>query len=110
MDKRRITDVVFRAIDEANKQLSSHEQLEKDMNTVLLGVSSGLDSLGSVIFFTAVEDKLEEELALKINLMDSDQSSGIGVSITTVETLVDYIVLLLSKSREGAVSEKKSDN
>lgn len=98
--KERVTNAIFKAIDAANKELSAHEQVEKNVNTVLMGDDQKLDSLGFVIFFTAVEDKIEEEFGSTPKLEFGSSLTEQNKQIKTVGALIDYITSVLD-SKEG---------
>lgn len=97
VDKERVTEAIFMAVDEVNEQLLKERSLEKSLDTVLFGNSSKLDSLGMVSLITAVEQKIEEAFGASITLADERALSQQDSPFKTIGTLTDYIALLLNK-------------
>jgi acyl carrier protein len=83
---------VFEAIDEVNEMLSKEYQLQKSLNTVLLGESSSLDSVALVSFIVAAEEHINTELGVSISLVD--EMADIEGPLRTVGTFIDYVANL----------------
>jgi hypothetical protein len=66
-----VTQLVYAAIDEVNSTLSPEQALKKSPDTVIIGVTGSLDSVGVVNFVIAVEDGIERKFRETINLMDA---------------------------------------
>ena len=92
-----IKTLVFRAIDEINQQLPIEDHLEKSLDAVLLGINSKLDSLGLINLIVAVEQNIEDEFDVTITLADEKAMSQKHSPFRTVESLVNYIRLLLEE-------------
>ncbi len=101
MDRERITQVIYAAIDEINQLRPQAERLEKSNDTVLLGISGKLDSLGLVNFIVATEMNLEEAFGVSLNLADDKAMSQEKSPFRTVGTLGDYIAGLLEEKLNG---------
>ena len=95
MGKREIEEIIYRAIDELNEDLSEQNQLEKSKSTVLLGKGSQIDSLGFVNFIASIEDYIEEETGLVLTLVNENSISVEPSPFRTIETLVEYILSCL---------------
>ena len=93
--KEKITQVIFRVIDEMNQQLAENLRIEKSTATALLGKSAGLDSLGLVNLIVAVEEEIEEQFGVNITLADERAISQKKSPFKTIGTLVEYITMLL---------------
>lgn len=100
MTNEEILHVIFEAIDEVNTQMKKTELLQKSADTPLFGEMSVLDSLGFVMFITAVERKIEESLGALIVLADERAMSKTDSPFKTVGRLADHIALLL-KEKNG---------
>ncbi len=87
--------VVYRAIDDVNRQLPPDAQLPKVRGTVLLGENGRLDSLGVVNLIVATEQRLEEETGLAVSLVTDQAFSEKTSPFNTVETLIGYISSVL---------------
>ena len=93
--KEKITQVIFRVIDEMNQQLAENLRIEKSTATALLGKSAVLDSLGLVNLIVAVEEEIEEQFGVNITLADERAISQKKSPFKTIGTLVEYITMLL---------------
>lgn len=98
----RIRQVVFKALDDANRQLPRDQRLEKSPQTLLFDRRAGsLDSLGLVNLIVAVELHAEEDLGVTISLADQKAMSQVGNVFQSVRSLVDYIISLLGAETNG---------
>ncbi len=66
----QITQAVYDAIDEVNEMREPDEAIEKSPDTVLIGESGKLDSLGLVNLAVAVEKNIERGFKETISVMD----------------------------------------
>ena len=88
--------LIFAAIDEVNMMLSEERKLVKSDDTVLLGDSGTLDSLGLINLIVAVEQKIEERLGIAVSLVDEGAVST-DEPLFTVGMLAARISSLLSR-------------
>ena len=95
--KEKIIEVLYSAIDEINELKPLEEQLEKSLDTVLFGSSGKLDSLGLVNLIVTTEEKIEDEFDISITLADERAMSKSDSPFKTVESLVNYINILLQE-------------
>ena len=99
MDKdkidKKIIKSIFKAIDEVNPQLDKEMELEKSIQTRLFGKSGVLDSNGLVILIVTIEEKIEDEFGVSLTIADEITLSQEKSPFISVETLADYIALLL---------------
>lgn len=91
MDKTKVTQVVFSAIDDLNQQLPGGDALKKAPETALFGRGSPLDSLGLVNLIVGVEQGVAEELGAEVSLADERAMSQTSSPFRTVGSLVDYV-------------------
>jgi len=94
----KITQLIFDALDEINAQLPEEQQLEKSLTTSLYGEKGKLDSLGLVNLIVAVEQKLQDELGLTITLATERAMSQKNSPFRSVQSLLNYITLLLEEN------------
>ncbi|MHC4548839.1 MAG: hypothetical protein ACYTEZ_08670 [Planctomycetota bacterium] len=66
----QITQAIYDAIGELNEALGPDQALAKSPDTVLIGESSTLDSLGIVTLITSVEERVERTFNHTLSLMD----------------------------------------
>ncbi len=98
---KRIVQIIFQAIEEFNLMHSPQDQLSQTVETVLIGSSSSLDSLGLVDLILATEQKINEELGLLVTLADEKAMSQKNSPFRTVKALADYICLFLDAQDHG---------
>jgi acyl carrier protein len=91
----RVLEVIYKAIDESNEQLSADKRLLKLPGTILLGPGSVLDSLGFVNLIVAVEQNVDEEFGTSLTLANDRAFSMTHSPFRTVEGLTSYIIVLL---------------
>jgi len=97
-DNDRITNTIYKAVEEVNEQLHKNRRLEKNLETVLFGRGGKLDSLGLVSLIAAVEQNIDEEFGVAITLADERAMSQENSPFRTLSSLKDYARLLLKES------------
>lgn len=101
MDREKILQALYQAIDEVNLFRAQDQRLEKAEGTLLLGKDGRLDSLAMVNFIVAAEMNLGEAFGVELNLAD-DRAMALGDSpFRTVGTLAGYIALRLEEKLDG---------
>ncbi len=95
--KEQITQSIYTVIDDINLEIPEDMKLEKNLNTILFGEGSALDSLGLVNLVVASEQKILEDFDSSISISDERAMSQKNSPFRTVETLVDYIGLLIEE-------------
>lgn len=101
----QITQIICDAIGEVNESL---EPEQKTLDTVLLGESQILDSLGLVNLVVTVEQKIERTLKKKISLFDvimADDQSQLTVG-TLAQHIVDIVGGNASDQRQAQASAR----
>ncbi len=96
-DIKGITQSLFNVIDEFNRTLPAEKRLEKALDTTLFG-KNGLDSIGLVNLIVAAEQRIEEDFGIPISLADERAMSQEKSPFRTVDTLANYIALLLKET------------
>lgn len=92
--------IVYLAIDELNPQLSPERRLEKSTETALFGRAGRLDSLGLVSLIVAIEQAVEDQLAVSVVLADEKAMSQRSSPFQTVGSLAAYVRARLEE-RDG---------
>ncbi len=92
--------IVYLAIDELNPQLSPERRLEKSTETTLFGRAGRLDSLGLVSLIVAIEQAVEDQLAVSVVLADEKAMSQRSSPFQTVGSLASYVRARLEE-RDG---------
>ncbi|RMF03788.1 MAG: hypothetical protein D6768_05095 [Chloroflexi bacterium] len=98
VEKNQILQVIYDAIDEVNAPLPETRRLEKSPETVLFGQGGQLDSLGLVNLVVITEENVEDAFDVPINIADQRAMSQKNSPFRTVDTLADYIVMLLDEN------------
>jgi len=93
--------IVYRAIDDLNRQLLPEHRLEKSPETVVFGRDGRLDSLGLVSLIVAIEQAVEDELAVSVALADEKAMSQRSSPFRTVGVLAAYVRTRLEERAGG---------
>ena len=94
--KQEVVEAVFRALDEVNQMRPQDNKITKSLDTVLLGSSGVLDSLGLVNFIVEAEQQVEDKFGVAVNLADQRDLGSDQNSIHSIGELVDYIASLVT--------------
>ena len=97
MDKESIVKLIFKAIDELNDGTDVRFETNDGANTVLFGENSKLDSLSLVSLIASVEASVEDEVGIVVSLADERALSQKDNPFQTINSLADYVVLLLTE-------------
>ncbi len=89
-------EVIFRAIDDANKLATPEAQLVKESSAVLLGEGGVLDSLGLITLIVAIEEKLQNDLNVQAIVLEEDALADPEGPYRTIETLANWILTRVS--------------
>jgi acyl carrier protein len=91
----QVNQLLFEAIEEINVELPPHQKIKADRSTKLFGKKGALDSLTLVKLILASEQKVLETLNIAISLADERAMSQRNSPFRSVESLANYIVLLV---------------
>ena len=99
--RNKILEGIYVAIDEVNEQLPEGQNLEKSLETVLLGSSGKLESINLVNLLVAIEENIEETFGIPISITDERAVSEKNSPFRTVETLCNFVLNLLDEKQNG---------
>ena len=99
--RNQILEGIYAAIDEVNEQLPEDQNLEKSLETVLLGSSGKLESVNLVNLLVAIEENIEETFDIPISITDERAVSEKNSPFRTVETLCNFMLNLLDEKQNG---------
>ena len=99
--RNKILKGIYVAIDEINEQLPEDQNLEKSLETVLLGSSGKLESINLVNLLVAIEENIEETFGIPISITDERAVSEKNSPFRTVETLCNFVLNLLDEKQNG---------
>ena len=98
MNKKKVVQIIFYAVEEINEQLPQQQQLGQSTKTVLFGKDGKLDSLGLVTLLVIIEQNIEDEFDVSITIADEKAMSQKRSPFRTIGTLADYIDMLLREN------------
>ena len=99
--RNKILEGIYAAIDEVNEQFPEDQNLEKSLETVLLGSSGKLESVNLVNLLVAIEENIEEAFGIPISITDERAVSEKNSPFRTVETLCNFMLNLLDEKQNG---------
>jgi acyl carrier protein len=95
--EEQVDQVLFAAIGEINEQLPPGQTIAAEKSTMLFGKDGVLDSLTLVNLIVAAEQKVQETLGISITLADERAMSQKNSPFKSVESLAQYIVMLVKE-------------
>jgi acyl carrier protein len=87
----RVTALIYRAVDDINRELTDGQRLDKHQDTVLFGALAKIDSMALVSFIVAVEEQVLNEFGVAMTLADEKAMSMQRSPFRTLSTLTDYV-------------------
>ncbi len=99
--RSKITQTLFRAIDELNQLRPPNDHLPKDLDAPLGGAFGRLDSAGLINLIAVTEQMATEDLGWPILLTDEGTLSQVNQVFETLGSLADYIYLQMNESKNG---------
>jgi len=100
-DAENIVAAIYRAVDWINGELPPDRQLTKAPETRLLGSQSVLDSMHLVSLIVAIEREVEETFGVALTLADERALSMKESPFRSIQSLADYISILIIDARNG---------
>ena len=100
-DPENIVAAIYRAVDWINGELPPDRQLIKASETRLLGSQSVLDSIHLVSLIVAVEREVEDAFGVAVTLADERALSMQASPFRSIQSLADYIGILIIDARNG---------
>ncbi len=92
---------IYRAIDWINGELPPDRQLIKAPETRLLGSESVLDSMQLVSLIVTIEREVEDAFGVALTLADERALSMNASPFRSIQSLADYIGVLITDARNG---------
>jgi acyl carrier protein len=100
-DPENIVAAIYRAVDWINGELLPDRQLIKASETRLLGSQSVLDSMRLVSLIVTIEREVEDTFGVALTLADERALSMKASPFRSIQSLADYIGLLIRDARNG---------
>jgi len=92
---------IYRAVDWINGELPADRQLTKTPETRLLGPQSVVDSLALVNLLIAVEREVEDMFGISLTLANERALSMNESPFRTIQSLADYVGVLISEAQNA---------
>jgi len=92
---------IYRAVDWVNEELPPDRQLIKAPETRLLGSQSVLDSMRLVTLIVTIEREVEDAFGVALTLADERALSMKESPFRSIQSLADYIGILIIDARNG---------
>ncbi len=100
-DPENIVAAIYRAVDWINGELPPDRQLIKAPETRLLGSQSVLDSMHLVGLIVTIEREVEDTFVVALTLADERALSMEASPFRSIQSLADYIGILIIDARNG---------
>ena len=100
-DPENIVAAIYRAVDWINGELPPDRQLIKAPETRLLGSQSVLDSMHLVSLIVTIEREVEDAFGVALTLADERALSMKESPFRSIQSLADYICILIIDARNG---------
>lgn len=84
--------IVQDSISHINQQLPDEQQISNDLDTVLVGTNSEIDSLSVINLIIEVEERIYNSLGIRIQILDKGIMSEEQDTFKTVSELIDWII------------------
>jgi len=97
LTKEAVLEIILRALQNLNDELSDDEKFEAGPNTPLFGPNATLDSLALVSVIVDVEGDVSTALGRSISLTDDRAMSQEISPFDDVQTLLNYIMILVNE-------------
>ena len=97
LNKLKIQEVILQALQNINNERKDGDRFEVSISTPLFGVDGVLDSLSLVSAIVDIEVAISDASGINISLTDDRAMSQDIPPIKNVQTLTEYILLLLSE-------------
>ena len=95
VSREKVNQIIFKCVDETN--IEEGANISKDLNKILMGSDSEIDSLGLVSLIVVIEDAINTEFDVSITLADEKAMSQRVSPFKTLDTLSNYVISLLQK-------------
>lgn len=99
--RKKIVKIILDALKQVYEDQNVTFQLDISPNIKLFGSEASLDSLGLINLIVAVEQNIEDVFETEITLADERAMSQKDSPFKTVESLTDYIEILLEEKLNG---------
>ena len=100
IERSEVLEMVLSAIKDVLKEEKKRMPKELGTSTHIFGKKAILDSLGLVSLIVDIEQRLEQEYDIILTLVDDRAMSQKNSPFRTVQSLTDYICLLIEGKKQ----------
>jgi acyl carrier protein len=98
----KILSAIYRAMKEISLEAPAFQKIGREPQSVLFGKGGSLDSLGLVNFLVTVEENIQDEFGISVTLGDERAMSRKHSPFARVESLAQYISILLKEKSSAS--------
>ncbi len=95
--KEKIEEILINVLQDINEDIEDEALVNPTKETKLFGEGGALDSLALVSVVTDLEEEIHDEFDKHITLADEKAMSQKSSPFSTVESLSDYIYMLINE-------------
>jgi acyl carrier protein len=99
IEEKKVLEIILHALKNLNDELPDDDKFDAGPNTPLFGPNAMLDSLALVSVIVDVEADVSTELGRSISLTDDRAMSQEISPFDDVQTLVNYIMILVNEGQ-----------
>ena len=99
INEEKVLEIILRALQSLNDELPAKEKFKAGPTTSLFGSNATLDSLALVSVIVDVEGDVSTALGRSISLTDDRAMSQEVSPFDNVQTLLNYIMILVGEDR-----------
>jgi D-alanine--poly(phosphoribitol) ligase subunit 2 len=92
IDSKAIEQIIFKCIEELNRQLSPESKLQNSLDAILVGEGGALDSLGLITLIVSLEEAVQEETGICMALLEEELLVDSEGPFHTVGSIVNWII------------------
>jgi hypothetical protein len=91
VDKSKVVELLYAAVDDLNQQLRKDQRLEKALEIRLVGEGGRLDSLGLLNLLVQTEQRIETVFGINVMLADDEAMSKDPSPFSTLGSLAEHV-------------------
>jgi hypothetical protein len=99
MQYEQALQIVYDAVDAVNQQLPQARRLAKSPDTIIVGPSGSLDSLGIINLIIALEERASDALGAAVQLLDDTAVINADGPFRSVDSLARHLEMLPGAQR-----------
>jgi acyl carrier protein len=98
VEKAKVVDLLFEAVDEVNQQLKKEQRLDKSLELALTGTGGRLDSLGMLNLIVHTEQRIDSVFGVSVMLADDEALAKDPSPFRTLGSFAEHIQAVVEKN------------